>query len=63
MLHTLYRFFASLWAAMGILFVFALWAVPVAMMGEADAAIFVMLFVLVFFVPCGFFNKWEEIGD
>lgn len=62
-MHTVLRFFAAAWGALKIILVFSLWAVPVALMGEADAALSVMGFVLVFFAPAGWANAWSDFGD
>lgn len=62
-MHTIARFFYAAWGALRIILMFSLWAVPVALLGEADAALGVMVFAIVFFAPAGWLNAWDDFGD
>lgn len=62
-MHTLYRFAASLWAYLGVVFVFAFWGLLAVLAQAPEAAFVVVLFAAVFFAPMAFANKWDEIGD
>lgn len=63
-MHTIYRFASSLLAALFWIAVFGAWGLVASLAaGNLGPLIAVEAFVIIFFAPVAFANRWADIGD
>lgn len=62
-MHTICRFFVSLWAAIGLCIPFALIGAIPALAGDPALLIVLLGTCVIFFAPAAFINKWDDFGD